>query len=546
MGSDHTTLPSLALREADTHRSVRAYFGVALVAVVGVASLVILGGPPALWWPLLICAIATGLYCFWLAWSRRGQGVFSDTEATSGMMLMCISAVMTMAYVGPMTAPAVMLAALMMGLAMGNPGRGRRGAVIVMVGYAVVSVLGILGHIDPVSEHLFAKGDITLVLGLVLVEAVLAIAFFVGLTARRSTSAALEHVQRAQIALAGREALLQEAFADLRRLGGGQGRLSGAQLGNYRLEGLLGRGGMGEVYRAKDLKGGVSVAVKVLHANLVPEQTLVERFFREADLSSSLASPHIVEIIGHATAPDGSPYIVMELLEGRPLNEILRDEIQLDLQTTDKLCRDVASALSTAHEANIIHRDVKLANLILTKEGDWKLLDFGICKLHGGSRGLTRGGPIGTPGYMPPEQAHGGTVDARTDIFAFGVVLYRVLTGRAPFAGHDALATVFNSINRQPLQPTAIAEVPRDVEHVLALALAKRKSDRFETADALREAFSAAVDHRLDKALRQRAAAVIDRMPWGIEVELSVQGRIEGPEGETQAEDASTLERRTS
>jgi serine/threonine-protein kinase len=520
---DASAAPTVAIRDADTRRAQRGYLGAAIICGVGALGLQLVHGP--LFWRRLatVMVIAAGLVSGWLAWSRRASGLYTDGEALLCAVLMCVAGLSAMGFVGPMTAPAVVLVILIVGLSMGHEERGRMAFVIIAVGYGALGVLALVGAIPIVSPSILAQGEPAVAIGLVVVEVVLGVSYFFGRSARLSTAAAVAHVQRARLEIAGREALLQEARADLDRVvrGGRAGRLSGVQVGAYLLGEVIGRGGMGEVYRA-EVSGGAACAVKVLHPNLVSDPTLVDRFVREAKVSSGLASRHIVEVLGHGVAPDGSHYLAMELLEGATLVEVLRDKGTLDLRSVEKLVCEVADGLAAAHAAGIVHRDIKPGNLMLVAEPSpcWKVLDFGISKLLAGTGTLTGRDPIGTPGYMPPEQIHGREIDERADVFALGAVAYRAITGRPPFSGPDMVSILLKAAQEQPVRPGAIAPVVPDVELWLALALAKRRDDRPASAAELARAFSAARTMRLDPALRQRARDLLARTPWS-EVEVA-------------------------
>jgi eukaryotic-like serine/threonine-protein kinase len=221
----------------------------------------------------------------------------------------------------------------------------------------------------------------------------------------------------------------------------------GSKLGRYEVHSLLGAGGMGEVYRARDPRLGRDVAIKVLPPDLARDDTRRKRFFQEARAASALNHPGIVSIHEMESA-DGVDFIVMEHVPGRTLDGLIRSGLKLG--DALGIAIPVADALACAHAAGIVHRDLKPANVMVTPEGGVKVLDFGLAKLvePGEASGedettlseaearssLSRTGTIaGTPGYMSPEQATGGKVDARSDVFAFGALLYEMVTG-APSA----------------------------------------------------------------------------------------------------------------
>jgi eukaryotic-like serine/threonine-protein kinase len=530
--TDGEAAPTIALRGADTHRAVRGYAGAAMVCLVGVAGLQVVHGQTVLYLVTTSLATLTGLYTGWLGASRWRGGLFNDREATTALVLMCTTALSAVAFAGPLSAPAVMLVILVAALAMGNESRGRVVFVLATVGYALLIGLSVAGAIPAVINAVAIEDPLIKITVGIVVEIVLVVSYWFGVSARRSTQQALESVQRARVALMGRDALLQEARADLDRVAKGAkaGRLTGEVLGEYRLADVLGRGAMGEVYEASN--GEDVVALKVLHPNLVSDTHVVRRFFREAQICSDLSSPNVVRVLGFGEAEDGSPYLAMERVQGRTLAALLRNRGLLALEQVAEMVEQVSSGLEAAHDVGVVHRDVKPSNLICIAGPPrlWKVLDFGISKLHG-SGTLTGDGLVGTPGYMSPEQAHGSEVDRRADVFALGAVAYRAVTGVPPFAGLDPMAILLKATQRQPPAPRSIVDLPEDVELVLALALAKDRRDRIDSAATFAEAFSAAVEGRLDHALRRRGQRYLERMPWTDA--LLVAARDDGPEGGT-------------
>jgi len=343
--------------------------------------------------------------------------------------------------------------------------------------------------------------------------------------ARVSRTATLEAVARLDDALRlvqQREALIDEANQNLDEAlaaGGRRGAYSGGVAGPYRLGELLGRGGMGEVYAAADLKSGRAAAVKLLHGKALADPDIVQRFLREAEVAMRLRAPSLVEIYQLGEAESGSPFIAMELLAGHDLGWHLRRQRQLAIDEVVLLARDIAAGLMVAHTAGVIHRDLKPANLFRldSQEGArWKILDFGIAKMRGSTGTLTQHKIIGTPGYMSPEQAQGRDVDARSDLFSFGAVLYRALTGRPPFSGPDTPQVLFDIVYRNPVRPSELEpSLPPELDAVLALALAKDRGDRFASALALVDALAAAAEGQLTPSLRRSATALLRRLPWG-------------------------------
>jgi len=275
--------------------------------------------------------------------------------------------------------------------------------------------------------------------------------------------------------------------------------LVGQTLGHYKILDQLGAGGMGVVYRAQDLKLGRQVALKVLPTGNTASDEAVERFRREARTASSLNHPNICTIYGF-DEHEGQLYLAMELLDGEPLDRKLAGR-PLDLKQMLDIAAQVADALDAAHSEGILHRDVKPANIFLTRRGPVKVLDFGLAKLspeyrrsgrHLDARHETSppehftsvaGTTVGTIAYMSPEQARGDEVDPRTDLFSFGVVLYEMSTGRQSFPGHTT-AVVFDGIlNRDPVPPSTInAMLPAELDRIVSKALEKDRGLRYQTA----------------------------------------------------------------
>jgi serine/threonine protein kinase/Tol biopolymer transport system component len=277
--------------------------------------------------------------------------------------------------------------------------------------------------------------------------------------------------------------------------------LSQASLGHYRIEALIGRGGMGEVYRARDTILGRNVALKVLPAHLVADADRVGRFVQEARAASALNHPHVIAIyeIG-AAVPERSglsasqpvQYIAMELVAGRTLRELIAQR-PLDLRTAIDIFAQAADALASAHAAGVVHRDLKPENLMVADGGYVKVLDFGLAKLRPDSaladvpQGATvtaasaPGVLLGTVGYMSPEQAQGLAVDHRSDIFSFGCVLYEATTGGRAFSG-STIDTLHAIVNTEPAPMSAHAPTaPPELQRIVRKCLAKKPDERYQS-----------------------------------------------------------------
>jgi predicted ATPase/serine/threonine protein kinase len=276
----------------------------------------------------------------------------------------------------------------------------------------------------------------------------------------------------------------------------------------YRIESLLGAGGMGAVYRATHLQLERHVALKVIRGELLADPSSVERFRREAVAVARLRHPNIVTVHDYGIAPRIGAYLVLELLEGRSLRAELAERKRLDMETTCALVGQVCEGVGAAHRAGVVHRDLKPENLFLEKRGGGqgpaaapvaKVLDFGLAKLEEASRSaggmLTAGGTVlGTPIYMSPEQCRGDEVDARSDVYALGCVVYEMLTGRPPFVGQQIAALVFKHVDEVPRPASELVPgLASSVDEALSKALAKAPADRHQTAEAFARALGAVV-----------------------------------------------------
>jgi len=265
--------------------------------------------------------------------------------------------------------------------------------------------------------------------------------------------------------------------------------------GRYELAELLGRGGMAEVRKGKDLRLGRTVAVKRLRTDLASDATFQARFRREAQSSASLNHPAIVSTYdtGEEMASDGSgvaqPYIVMECVEGRTLRDILREGRKILPERALEITSGVLAALDYSHRSGIIHRDIKPANVMLTPSGDVKVMDFGIARaISDASSTMTQtAAVVGTAQYLSPEQARGETVDSRSDVYSTGCLLYELLTGRPPFVGDSPVAVAYQHV-REPASPPSDLddELDAEIDAIVMKSLAKRVEDRYQSAAAMR------------------------------------------------------------
>ena len=257
--------------------------------------------------------------------------------------------------------------------------------------------------------------------------------------------------------------------------------------GRYELTHLVARGGMAQVYRAVDRQLDRPVALKVLFPELSVDKTFVERFRREAQAAASLSHPNIVPVFDWGE-DDGAYFIVMEYIDGRSLSAVLRDPQKLDPRQVAMIGAGVAAALGFAHRHGVVHRDVKPGNVLITPEGEVKVTDFGIARAVNTEESLTQTGAVmGTAAYFSPEQAEGKGVDARSDIYSLGVVLYEMAAGRPPFSGDSPVAVASKHVRDQPALPREVnPRVPVALEAVIMKAMAKDPEARYGSAEELR------------------------------------------------------------
>lgn len=265
--------------------------------------------------------------------------------------------------------------------------------------------------------------------------------------------------------------------------------------GRYQLETVIGRGGMAEVWRARDLRLDRQVAIKRLRVDLATDSTFQMRFQREAQAAAGLNHPNIVSVYdtGERTDPATGisvPYIVMELVEGHTLRDLLRQGRPIEPQRAFEYEIGVLDALGYSHKHDIVHRDIKPANVMLTNAGQIKVMDFGIARaVSDTSATMTQtAAVIGTAQYLSPEQARGEQVDARSDLYSAGCLLYELLTGRPPFLGDSPVSVAYQHVREMPIPPSQLdPEITPDMDAITMKALAKRTDDRYQSAKEMRD-----------------------------------------------------------
>src|ERR1700676_207924 len=264
--------------------------------------------------------------------------------------------------------------------------------------------------------------------------------------------------------------------------------------GRYELDGVVGRGGVPEVYRARDIRLDRIVAIKTLRTDLARDPIFQARFRREAQSAASLNHPSIVAV--YDTGEDMAtgvpvPYIVMEYVGGRTVRDLLQEGHRLLPERSLEIIDGVLRALDYSHQAGIVHRDIKLGNVMVTRNGDIKVMDFGIARAMSDAQAtMTQTAQvIGTAQYLSPEQARGERVDARSDLYSTGCLLYELLTGRPPFTGDSAVAIAYQHVRENAVPPSRVdPDVPSGADAIVLKAMAKSPDDRYQTAADMRAA----------------------------------------------------------
>ncbi|HSN98138.1 MAG TPA: serine/threonine-protein kinase, partial [Candidatus Nanopelagicales bacterium] len=280
----------------------------------------------------------------------------------------------------------------------------------------------------------------------------------------------------------------------------------------YKIDRLLGEGGMGFVYLARHKVIDKKVAVKVLRAELAKDEEIFERFVQEARAASSIGNPHIVDVSDFGDLPDGSKYFVMEYLEGVSLSSIIDGPNEIPHDLIYKIGLQMSDGLSAAHDGGIVHRDLKPDNVYVVHRGNdpefVKILDFGIAKVTTESDSkLTQAGAVfGTPHYMSPEQAAGAPIDHRTDIYSMGVMLYELVSRQLPFTSENFMGILTQHMYKAPVPPRALVggpgpQCPPSLEAIILKCLSKKPEARYQTMSELREDLTTARSGSVPKAV---------------------------------------------
>ncbi len=298
----------------------------------------------------------------------------------------------------------------------------------------------------------------------------------------------------------------------------------GDLIASYRVIRKIGRGGCGTVYLAETEAGARRVAIKVLHPALAGSPRQVTRFVQEARAVQQIRHPNIVDIYESGYLDDSRPYLVMDWIEGESLAVTLKKRGRLSPREALALMKPICAALHGVHQAKIVHRDIKASNVMLAgdpEDADVKLLDFGVAKLldaeEGDSVKTSIGRMVGTPNSMAPEQILGQSVDARTDVYALGALLFRVLTGRHAFPSHDAQIIVHMHLQAPPPRPSELAPIPMALDEVVQRAMAKDPAHRYADTQAFLHALEQAIEAAANTAESSATALAI-----------YVDGRIRG------------------
>jgi serine/threonine protein kinase len=270
--------------------------------------------------------------------------------------------------------------------------------------------------------------------------------------------------------------------------------LEGRMLGQYKVEKLIGKGGMATVYLGRQPSVGRTVAIKVLPTHFMHEETFIKRFQREVRAIARMQHPHILPVHDYGEE-GGTPYIVMAYIDGGSLAQRIQEEGPLPLDETVRLLEQIADGLDYAHDQGVVHRDFKPSNILIDKRGNAYLADFGIAKVSQETAQLTGSGIVGTPSYMAPEMFQSGLVTPAIDIYALGVTLYQMLSGEVPYSGSTPVQLMYAHLNEPIPDIRKIREDASDaIQSVIEGAMAKEPAERFQRAEDVAKALREAVE----------------------------------------------------
>ena len=524
-----TRSSALSMRRQDAARARGFSRLVGLLCVAGLGSQLLVAGEPWLRALFSTSMVVLGATAARVWWVTRHPLDYHPALARAFGAVSVASSLVVSAYVGVLS-PAPMVVVLGVAffamsddrvVAFGVPAVAAAGYALLAAGVAagVLPDVGLLA--TTVSNPTVATVRWVAV---ALVPVVMLLSVWQARVTRGAILDALARATEAMREMRAREAQLEEANRDLdflmRMAAGRAGPYTGLQAGRYVIRHLLARGAMGEIYAATDGESGEDAAIKVLQPSMLGDEQLVTRFLREGQAASRLEQPNVVTIYEVGTlGANGSPYIAMELLRGHDLSWHLRQRGSLPVDEVVSLAEQVGLGLEAARAAGIVHRDLKPQNLFLAQQHAaapaWKILDFGVSRLAGTTGTLTMDQIVGTPGYMSPEQAGGREATHRSDVFSFGAVVYRALTGQPAFSGPDTPQVLYQVVYRNPPRPSRLVPgLPTDLDIVLAIAMAKDPADRFASALEMAGALKAAAKGTLDATHRVHAQTLLAALPW--------------------------------
>jgi len=489
-----------------------------VISVIAAGTVPFVDAPPFTAW-LFVSGLFLGM-CISSVFYRRFADPAKYTEPSLlALAMLCVAnGHIAVLFYGPFTASPIIVVVGIHFVARTELERVARWVLVAASGcYAAIAIAMIAGVPDPgafAPDREFGSGE--LALATLFVLAAYGFAYYAARMFRIASLTSIDELQRATRLASQREALMEELRADLERAlqVGGPGRYTDQVVGSFKLGIVLGRGAMGEVYEATHVSTSEPAAVKLLRREMLADTTQIARFMREVKASAALTSPHVVRVYETPTESDSLPYLAMERLHGQTLAEQLRSEPKLSPARVLELCRHVGIGIDAARAAGIVHRDLKPQNLFRTADGVWKILDFGVVSIADDAGALTHGQVVGTPHYMAPEQAQGQKVDYRADLYALATIVYRCLTGRYPFTAGDTPALLYAVVHRMPARPTAVADLPADIDRWCAIAMAKSPDARFASGPELADALENALAGTLDPKLRRRGDALIRKHPW--------------------------------